>query len=113
MEEAFEIVDCVPSGKVCSYGLIGRLKKNRVSGLIVGNWLAKCPGGLPWWRIIGADGSLKINKKSPAMAQEQRMRLESEGVIFWGELVPKQFFVEEIEMAELYAEKGSKLPTDE
>jgi hypothetical protein len=40
--------------------------------------------GLPWHRIVGAGGQIKLRG---AAAFEQRMRLESEGVIFRGKRV--------------------------
>ncbi len=38
------------------------------------------PDGLPWWRVVRADGSL-------AVGEEQRLRLWAEGVPFKGERV--------------------------
>ncbi len=112
-QESFNIVSAVPKGKVASYGTIGRVMSHRVSGLIIGNWLDKCPSGVPWWRIVGADGSLKIHKKSPELAHEQMMKLESEGVAFFESIIQKEFFIDEYLLAELFAtQSGSKLPAD-
>jgi alkylated DNA nucleotide flippase Atl1 len=38
------------------------------------------PDGLPWWRVVRADGSL-------AVGEEQRQRLWAEGVPFKGNKV--------------------------
>ena len=40
--------------------------------------------GLPWHRIVGAGGEIKLRGGS---AFEQRMRLEAEGIIFRGKRV--------------------------
>jgi alkylated DNA nucleotide flippase Atl1 len=40
------------------------------------------PSAVPWWRVCGADGSLLIARRDPALGIEQRTRLEKEGVPF-------------------------------
>jgi alkylated DNA nucleotide flippase Atl1 len=37
---------------------------------------------VPWWRVVAKDGSLPISKRNPALAQEQRDKLQAEGVEF-------------------------------
>jgi methylated-DNA-protein-cysteine methyltransferase related protein len=37
---------------------------------------------VPWHRVVGSDGTLRVARYSPVLAQEQRRRLESEGVVF-------------------------------
>jgi len=37
---------------------------------------------IPWWRVVGSDGSLRIHKRDPMLAQLQRAYLQSEGVQF-------------------------------
>ena len=73
----------IPRGKVSTYGAIARA--------------AGYPGGarqvvgalhrsfdLPWQRVLGAGGEIKLRGDS---AMEQRLRLESEGVVFRGRRV--------------------------
>ena len=38
--------------------------------------MARCPGDVPWWRVVHADGRMK----GTAGADEQRARLAEEGV---------------------------------
>lgn len=98
VEEVYQVVRQVPRGRVASYGLIGRsLALGRVSGLVVGGWLEKLPPHLteevPWWRIVGADGSLKTAKLGPETALRQKMKLESEGIEFEDGLIPRRCFL--------------------
>jgi methylated-DNA-protein-cysteine methyltransferase-like protein len=46
--------------------------------------LARTHHGLPWQRVVGAGGEIKLKHEA---AQEQRMRLEMEGVKFRGKRV--------------------------
>jgi alkylated DNA nucleotide flippase Atl1 len=43
---------------------------------VVGQAMACCPGDVPWWRVVHADGSMK----GTAGGDEQRTRLAEEGV---------------------------------
>lgn len=90
--ELSRIVSSVPYGHVASYGAVGRAMSVRVSGLIVGRWMANAPMDVPWWRIVAADGRLVLAKRDPALAVLQRQKLEEEGVQFDGELVSQEHF---------------------
>lgn len=78
----YEMVRAVPHGFVTSYGALGQALTNPVSGLVVGNWMSKCPEDVPWWRVIAKDGRLVIFKKDAAVAMLQRKMLADEGVKF-------------------------------
>lgn len=91
--ELYELVARIPVGRACSYGLLGRSLSGPVSGVIVGKWMASCPAELPWWRVVAANGSLPVASRSPHLAHEQRERLESEGVLFDGDLVRMDAFL--------------------
>jgi methylated-DNA-protein-cysteine methyltransferase-like protein len=73
----------IPQGKVSTYGAIAR-----AAGLPGGaRQVAKvlhCGFGLPWQRVLGAGGEIKLCGDS---AMEQRFRLEAEGVRFRGRKV--------------------------
>jgi alkylated DNA nucleotide flippase Atl1 len=60
--------------------MLGRSISSPVSGLVSGRWMAQCPADLPWWRVIGADGSLKTFGRGPEFGAEQTRRLRSEGI---------------------------------
>lgn len=80
--EIYAMVKKIPRGKVMSYGQVGEAITPRVPALWVGRAMASAPKGVPWWRVVGADGALPIHKRDPLLAQEQRERLLAEGVPF-------------------------------
>lgn len=82
LEELWSIVRSIPQGRCASYGDVGRALHNPASGYWVGRWMAQCPEDIPWWRVVAKDGRLPLHKRDPRLAEEQRGRLESEGVSF-------------------------------
>lgn len=78
----WDVVRSIPSGRVASYGAVGRALPNPASGYMVGRWMAGCPGDVPWWRVVNKRGELPINKRDPRLATDQQLRLEAEGVEF-------------------------------
>ncbi|HYL15414.1 MAG TPA: MGMT family protein [Terriglobales bacterium] len=73
----------IPRGKVSTYGAIARAAgfpggARQVVGTLRSSF------GLPWHRVVGAGGEVKLRGDS---AIEQRLRLESEGVAFRGRRV--------------------------
>ena len=93
VEELFSLVKKIPAGTVVGYGAIGRVLPNRVSGLVVGRWMHHCPPQLPWWRVLGGDGSIKIDKLNPEAGLLQRQKLIAEGVTFTDDKVDEEFFL--------------------
>jgi methylated-DNA-protein-cysteine methyltransferase related protein len=73
----------VPKGKVSTYGAIARAAGYPGAARQVARTL-HVSFGLPWHRILGAGGEIKLRGDSGI---EQRFRLESEGVIFRGRRV--------------------------
>ena len=69
-------VRAIPEGFVRAYGDICP-GAPRYAGTVLH---ATSEAGLPWWRVVRADGSL-------AKGSRQRVRLEAEGVPFVGERV--------------------------
>ncbi|MFY9233316.1 MAG: MGMT family protein [Fimbriimonadaceae bacterium] len=80
LDELWELLVSIPPGRCVSYGELGRALPHPASGYMVGRWMAQCPDGLPWWRVVGKDGHLPIHKRDPQAAVEQHRRLEEEGV---------------------------------
>lgn len=66
LEELWAIVSAIPPGQVRGYGEVGRELTHPVSGLLIGRWMAQAPEGVPWWRVVGADGSIKTFKRGPS-----------------------------------------------
>jgi methylated-DNA-protein-cysteine methyltransferase-like protein len=82
LEDLWNIVRSIPSGKVMSYGEVGALLPNPTNGRMVGRWMAQAPDGVPWWRVVAKDGRLPIAKRGPGFASEQEERLQNEGTPF-------------------------------
>ena len=97
-EELWTLILRIPVGRVASYGDLGRVLTNPVSGLLVGRWMKASPSDLPWWRVVGKDGSLLIGKESPHLAIEQEERLGTEGITLEGGRVPASAFIEPTEL---------------
>jgi len=73
----------VPRGKVSTYGAIARAAGYPGAARQVA-WTLHRSFGLPWHRVVGAGGEIKLRGDS---AIEQRLRLEAEGVAFRGQRV--------------------------
>lgn len=84
LDELWDVVRRIPKGKVMSYGAVGELLSARASGRSVGRWMAQCPEGVPWWRVVAKTGQLPISKRGPGFASEQEERLRKEKVRFLG-----------------------------
>lgn len=77
------VIRMVPRGKVSTYGAIARAAGFPGGARLVARALRRS-FGLPWQRILGAGGAIKLTGDS---AIEQRLRLEAEGVRFRGRRV--------------------------
>lgn len=78
----YRIVSQVPRGKVVSYGQIARMLGEPRAARQVGWAMRRCPDGLPWQRVVKADGSVAggvfpdIRK---AMLQAENIRFLPDG----------------------------------
>ena len=77
-EQIAKAVRAIPRGEVRSYSQVALYAGRPGAARGVGREL-KTLTNIPWWRVLRADGSL-----APAVAREQRRRLEAEGVRFRG-----------------------------
>jgi methylated-DNA-protein-cysteine methyltransferase related protein len=76
-----EVVRNIPSGSVMSYGQVGELA--RCTARVVGWAMANVTEpGVPWQRVVGVDGYLRIGRRSAALQDLQRKLLTDEGVTF-------------------------------
>jgi len=73
----------IPRGKVSTYGDVARAAGYPGAARRVA-WTLHRSVGLPWHRVLGAGGEIKLRGDS---AIEQRLRLEAEGVAFRGRRV--------------------------
>lgn len=56
-EQVLTLVESIPVGRVLTYGMIADLI-GRGGPRQVGQVMARDGGGVPWWRVVRADGSL-------------------------------------------------------
>ena len=77
-KQVYDIVEQIPYGKVISYGEIAKLLGRPRAAREVGWAMRNCPDGLPWQRVVMADGSIT----GGVFADMRRAILEAEGVEF-------------------------------
>ena len=77
-KQVYDVVGRIPHGKVISYGEIARLLGKPRAAREVGWAMRYCPDGLPWQRVVMADGSVT----GGVYADIRRALLESEDVSF-------------------------------
>jgi len=93
-EAVYAFVRTIPPGRVLSYGEVGQAVG--VGARAVGWALSFCPEGVPWQRVVGADGYLRIAKRSPHLKAVQKKLLEDEGVMLDDrDRVERRFFLAE------------------
>jgi methylated-DNA-protein-cysteine methyltransferase related protein len=81
-ERVYEVVKCIPEGRVTTYGAIARFTGSPQSSRMVGwamNASHHCPGQVPAHRVVNRQGILtgKNHFRHPDLMQEL---LESEGI---------------------------------
>jgi len=76
--DVYAVVAKIPRGKVVSYGQIARMLGRPRASREVGRAMRNCPEGLPWQRVVMADGSIT----GGGYAEMRRGLLEDEGVTF-------------------------------
>lgn len=77
-EQVYRIVEKIPYGRVVSYGQIAWMLGSPRAARQVGWAMRRCPDGLPWQRVVKADGEIT----GGAFAELRKARLEAEGVPF-------------------------------
>jgi len=74
----------IPRGKVATYGQVAAAAGYPLYHRHVAQFLHRCGNSLPWQRVVGSGGLLKLKYEA---GLEQRTRLELEGVRFRGKRV--------------------------
>ena len=70
VERVLALVERVPRGRVTTYGAIAEhlADPRRRGPRSVGRVMSQQGGGVPWWRVVRADGSLPPSHGDEAMA---------------------------------------------
>jgi alkylated DNA nucleotide flippase Atl1 len=63
-----DVVDAIPAGSVMSYGDVAELL-GEGGARQVGRVMALWGGGVAWWRVVHADGSLLAGHEQAALAR--------------------------------------------
>jgi len=77
-KQVYTVVRQIPSGRVVSYGQIARMLGRPRAAREVGWAMRCCPEGVPWQRVVMADGSIT----GGLYADMRRLLLEVENVTF-------------------------------
>jgi methylated-DNA-protein-cysteine methyltransferase-like protein len=77
-------IRAIPKGKVATYGQVAAAAGYPLYHRHVAQLLRGAGGTLPWQRVVGAGGAIKLKFEA---GLEQRTRLEMEGVRFRGKRV--------------------------
>lgn len=77
-QSVYAVVARIPYGRVLCYGDIARMIGYSNRARFVGFAMRVCPDGLPWHRVVMADGSIAGGEYAPL----RRALLEREGVPF-------------------------------
>jgi methylated-DNA-protein-cysteine methyltransferase-like protein len=76
------LVRQVPRGRVVTYGQVAHALGEPRGARTVGWAMRAAPEGLPWHRVINADGRISPAVRDPGDLDLQRALLEAEGVRF-------------------------------
>lgn len=77
-QKVYAVVALIPCGRVLSYGDIAKLIGYPRHARFVGFAMRACPEGLPWHRVVMADGTITGGDFAPL----REMLLRQEGVQF-------------------------------
>ena len=80
--EVYSIVEKIPRGMVVSYGQIATMLGRPRGARVVGYAMRCCPEGLPWQRVVMADGSVAGGKHSEmrkALLEEEEIGFLTDG----------------------------------
>ena len=82
-DSIFAVVRSIPPGQVATYGQIARLVGRPRAARQVGYAMHRCPPGLPWHRVVNAQGRISLPADSTSGLRQRRL-LSEEGVTFIG-----------------------------
>ena len=80
----YTVVRRIPRGRVATYGQVAALAGLPGQARLIGYALSALPdhSGVPWHRVINAEGRVSLRREGPGGSIAQRLLLEREGVRF-------------------------------
>ncbi|HYE92255.1 MAG TPA: methylated-DNA--[protein]-cysteine S-methyltransferase [Terriglobales bacterium] len=75
----YALVRRIPKGRLVTYGQVAALLGRARAARAVGGAMRRCPPGVPWHRVVNAQGRISRRARAASMLT-QRMLLEREGV---------------------------------
>ena len=69
----------IPAGRTASYGQVAAMLGRPRAARAVGGAMRRCPPGVPWHRVLNAEGRISWRARAAGMLT-QRLLLEREGV---------------------------------
>lgn len=94
-ERIWAVVRRIPRGRVATYGQVATLAGFPRQPRLAGYALHTLPegSGVPWHRVVNAQGRIRTGRGEPGGDLPQRFRLEEEGVEFdWRGRIPLERF---------------------
>ena len=80
--DIYAVVAAIPKGRVATYGQVAALAGLPGRARLVGYALSVLADrSIPWFRVVNASGEIS-HRSGGCSEEEQRLRLESEGVVF-------------------------------
>ncbi|MED5525829.1 MGMT family protein [Gallaecimonas pentaromativorans] len=73
----YTLVALIPAGQVATYGQLASILG--WNPRLVGRYMASCPAGLPWHRVVNAQGGCSVRDSQGHL--EQHQLLLAEGVV--------------------------------
>jgi methylated-DNA-protein-cysteine methyltransferase-like protein len=77
--EVYAFVRRIPAGRTVTYGQVATMLGRPRAARAVGGAMRRCPPGVPWHRVLNAEGRISRRARAASMLT-QRMLLEREGV---------------------------------
>lgn len=82
-ERVYKVVQCIPEGRVATYGQVAALLGKPKAARLVGWALNVCPDDVPWQRVINRQGMISIeNLRASKELQANLLRAEKIEVKF-------------------------------
>ncbi|MFT5708873.1 MAG: methylated-DNA-protein-cysteine methyltransferase-like protein [Oceanospirillaceae bacterium] len=93
-ERVWQVIHCIPSGKICTYGRVAQMAGLPRQARAVGRYLSELPENskIPWHRVLNSQGKLSFSVGSERFLT-QKLKLQSEDVQFSNNKVDLKYYL--------------------